>query len=126
MRDQDIYKEIAQILFDEVGSIDDVINFAARISFRGSAVDKAVWRGDYLDAASGVRLSTNSSLSLHRLVVDLNDYYKGESMGIWNLMLYRLAPHGKSFSLDFEFNEDLENGKTTLYQFWKRFERPKV
>lgn len=41
-------------------------------------------------------------------------------------MLYELAPHGKSFSIDFEFNEDLEKGKTTLYRYQKRFERPKT
>ncbi|WP_018016377.1 hypothetical protein [Teredinibacter turnerae] len=124
MKDQEIYTEIAQTLFDEIGGIDEVINFFARISSGGSAVDKSVWKGDYMDAITGVILSNETSLSLHRLVADLNQYYRDESMGGWNLMLYKLAPHGKSFSIDFEFNDDLENGKITLYEYRKRFRRP--
>lgn len=114
MRDQDIYKEIGKLLFDEVGNIDKTINFSAHISSDRSSVGKTVWKGDYIDATSSVRLSNNTSHPLTLLVIDLNLYYKNESMGVWNLMLYKLAPHGKSFSIDFEFNEDIANGKMTM------------
>ncbi|WP_339066197.1 hypothetical protein [Teredinibacter turnerae] len=125
MRDQEIYKEIGQRLFEEVGSISETVHLAARVFIGENVVDKIVWAGVYLDANSGVRLSNQTSLALHKLIVALNEYYKAESMGKWNLMLYKLAPLGKSFSIDFEFNEEIESGKLTLYRYRKRFEPPK-
>ncbi|WP_038002807.1 hypothetical protein, partial [Teredinibacter turnerae] len=124
MIDQRIYRDIAQILVDELGFIEQEISLSARVFQSADSVNMAVWRGRFMDSKNGVALSNKASLGLLRLIVELNKYYKAESMGKWNLMLYKLAPLGKSFSIDFEFNEEIESGKLTLYRYRKRFEPP--
>ncbi|TVZ40047.1 hypothetical protein P886_4464 [Alteromonadaceae bacterium 2753L.S.0a.02] len=108
-----------------MGAIDDHLSLSACAIADHNAVDKAVWKGEYIEASTGDRLTNSASSELHHLVIELKRYFQTESMGVWNLMLYKLAAYGKSFSIDFEFNEELESGNTSLYHYRKRFERPK-
>ncbi|WP_028876875.1 hypothetical protein [Teredinibacter turnerae] len=85
MKDQEIYAAIGQTLYDEVGYIDDCISLSACAVADQNSVDTSVWKGEYLDAFSSVRLSNKASLEIHMLVVQLKKYFEMESMGIWNL-----------------------------------------
>lgn len=121
MKDQEIYKEIAQNLFDKLGSLDDVINLSACIRNTSNSVNSSVWVGETLSAQSGVVLTSRETITLSNLVLELNSYYRSENMGNWNVILYKLAPHGKSFYLEFEYNDDLAQGNLDLFKYRERF-----
>jgi len=119
MLDQEIYKKIGKLLYNEAPNIELGIHIF--IFKRNNMTDITLWCGEPLSGDTNFAFSREA---LHKVIdyaEELYQYFIENNMGKWNTLHYTLSPDTGSFDLDFEFNKKLQDAKIPLFKHLMKF-----
>ena len=111
MTDQEIYKELGLIIYNESPNIENNLHILCRVV--DVRVGTTIWWGNKKSGSFG--LSPKSQARLVELIRKLKQFYIDNNFGEWNIFHYILDVNNSSFSIDFENSEEIANGEP----FWK-------
>lgn len=117
MKDQEIYKLIGSLMYNEAPRLNDVVRIVAYVTDR--SVDRVIWCGDKLSSETSIKFSDSANSLITQKLIELNNYFVKENMGIWNITSITLNMDTKNFNIDFEFNKDLDSGKLSFWKYTK-------
>ena len=123
MNDRDIYIEISKILYGCTPNPSEQTQVHVDY-WPKQSVGYMLWCGEYLTREGCFSLPRDVSRELTGLIYKLGEYFSDHNMGEWNMMHFILAPEGKSFSVNFEFNQELYDGNLRLYKYRNKFKKP--
>ena len=118
MRDQEIYKELGQLLYVTCPVSESDINICARVG-QGS-VSTAYWYGSYTPDSSYFVRGDESRVIID-LVSELHEFYKIHGLGEWNIIHFKVIIAESRFATSFELNESLENGSLSFWKYCEKF-----
>ena len=120
MNDQELYKVIGQLLFNESPANSKKLNIS--IYLEETAANFSVWRGEKMSRDSSMSLSTDGMKQILGLFRQLQQFYESENMGKWNVAFYTLDIETGSFDIDFDNCKELDTGELTLGSYRKRYQ----
>ena len=124
MKDQEIYKKIGQILYQDSPNIENEVHLVGYIF--GGSITTHTWFGNQGRIKENVfKLSRDYSMSVSDLLLDLNDYFVENNLGKWNVVYYKLLVKDNKFETEFEFSDGLANGTLPFWKYVYKFD-PKI
>ena len=124
MSDQELYKAIGQLLFNESPEISKKISIV--IYLQGSdgefsVCDFTVWNGDKNSRETSFAVSDDGRREIVANFRELQQYFAQENMGEWNVAFFSLDPEIGTFNVDFENCKELDTGELAFWRYLQRY-----
>lgn len=119
MLDQEIYKEIGTLIYNESPDVSVEVHLV--VHRNNGVVDSVAWYGSTLSKESSFHLSSSALRQLHDTAHQLHSFYEANNLGNWNVLHYILEPNGGKFRLDLEDNQQLKKDEIPFWKYAKKF-----
>ena len=121
MKDQDIYKEIGQILFNESPNIENEVHLVCKVLKH--SVAQHVWFGNTGRVKENIfKFSRENAMTVSTLSLDLKKFFIENNLGDWNIFYYKLLVKENRFETKFEFSEGIDDGTLAFWKYVQRFD----
>ncbi|MBT8123034.1 MAG: hypothetical protein KJO10_10890 [Gammaproteobacteria bacterium] len=120
MRDQELYKSIGELIFNEAPSSSIELHLVVYKAANNST-QITLWMGAKYEGTNSFALSTEGVGELVVLTDKLKAYYTENKLGDWNVMHYTLKPDEGKFHIDFDLSEDLDTNKLPYWKYTLKY-----
>ncbi|WP_444925324.1 hypothetical protein ACJJI4_12240 [Microbulbifer sp. TRSA002] len=121
MKDQEIYSEIAKLLYCEAPDVSSEIHALALHVENSSFI--SAWTGELKSFDGSFSLSVEALRKITSSVNELKEYYLEENMGGWNIAHFIALPSSKRFELEFDYCEELEKDEISFSEYAGRLKK---
>ncbi|WP_444939491.1 hypothetical protein [Microbulbifer sp. JMSA002] len=118
MTDQEIYSEVAKLLYCEAPDVSSEIHALAMHVEKPSFI--SVWVGELRSVDGAFDLSVEALRKLTILVNELKEYCLDRDMGGWNIVHFIASPPLKTFECEFDYSAQLDEDEMTFTEYSRR------